>query len=90
MHAFATGRIDGYFDNNVPEEFFKLLALYISSNTLSLLPWAVQFGQDQIETMTLQAASILEAFDDFSLTVPKWYSRTKEDLTFMKADHGRS
>ncbi len=32
---FASGMVDGYFDGNVPFDFWKLLGLYISSNTLS-------------------------------------------------------
>lgn len=35
---FASGRINGYFDSDVPETFFKLLALYIGINTLSSVP----------------------------------------------------
>lgn len=35
---FASGIINGYFDNEVPLEFWKLLALYISSNMLSSIP----------------------------------------------------
>ncbi len=34
-HLFASGMVDGYFDGEVPMAFWKLLALYISSNTLS-------------------------------------------------------
>ena len=32
---FASGMVNGYFDDNVPMGFWRLLALYISSNTLS-------------------------------------------------------
>ena len=32
---FASGMVNGYFDGHVPQEFWRLLALYISSNTLS-------------------------------------------------------
>ena len=40
-------------------EFWELLALYISSNSLSSLPWAIPFGQEEIDVMTKQAADIL-------------------------------
>ena len=43
--AFASGMVDGYFGGEVPMEFWKLLALYICSNTLSSLPWAIPFGE---------------------------------------------
>lgn len=39
--SFTSGIIDGYFDNEVPLEFWKLLALYISSNILSSISWAI-------------------------------------------------
>lgn len=78
--AFATGRVDGYFNHEVPEEFFKLLAVYIASNILSSLPWAISFGQKEIETMKKLAEHNLDAFDNFSRTTPKWYSETKHNL----------
>jgi aminoglycoside phosphotransferase (APT) family kinase protein len=37
--AFASGMVDGYFNSDVPMEFWKLLALYISSNTLGYPFW---------------------------------------------------
>ena len=43
--SFATGIVDGYFDGQVPEEFWRLLALYICNNTLGSLPWAIPFGE---------------------------------------------
>lgn len=70
---FATGMVDGYFDYNVPLEFWKLLALYISSNTLSSLPWAIPFGQREIDVMMGQAKDVLEWYDGMKNPVPKWY-----------------
>lgn len=72
---FATGMIDGYFDGEVPMEFWKLLALYISSNSLSSLPWAIPFGQGEIDVMTKQAKDILGWYDGMKNVVPSWYRR---------------
>jgi len=36
---FASGMVDGYFENNVPNDFWCLLALYICNNSLGSLPW---------------------------------------------------
>lgn len=72
---FATGMVDGYFDSNVPREFWDLLALYISSNTLSSLPWAIPFGEGEIEVMRNQARNILNWYDGMRNTVPTWYSK---------------
>lgn len=71
--AFASGMVDGYFDGKIPMEFWKLLALYISSNTLSSLPWAISFGEDEIHVMRRQARSVLEWYNDMQRVVPGWY-----------------
>ena len=71
--AFASGMVDGYFDAEIPMEFWKLLALYISSNTLSSLPWAISFGEKEIQTMRKQAAEVLLWYDNMRNPVPSWY-----------------
>lgn len=74
---FATGMVDGYFDGEVPMEFWKLLALYISSNSLSSLPWAIPFGQGEIDVMTKQAEEIISWYDGMKKVVPGWYERVE-------------
>lgn len=70
---FASGRINGYFANNVPEDFFRLLAFYICSNTLSSIYWAIPFGQAEINTMLKQASDVLRWYEDMTNVIPKWY-----------------
>lgn len=71
--VFAKGLVDGYFDGCPPEDFWKLLALYISSNTLSSLPWAMPFGQDEVDVMKRQAEEVLSWYNNMEQTVPGWY-----------------
>ena len=73
--AFASGLVDGYFDGPVPLEFWQLLALYISSNTLSSLPWAIPYGEGEIHVMRNQAAEILTWYDHFCTVIPSWYHK---------------
>ena len=73
--AFATGMVDGYFDGNAPEQFWRLLALYISSNTLSSLPWAIPFGEKEINVMINQAKDVLSWYNDMKNIVPSWYKK---------------
>ncbi len=70
---FASGMVNGYFENAVPLEFWKLLALYIASNTLSSLYWAIPFGEGEIATMQNQAQDILKWYDNMRSSVPSWY-----------------
>ena len=72
---FASGMINGYFDNEVPIEFWKLLALYISSNMLSSIPWAIPFGESEVNTMLHQAKDVLSWYDNMQSPVPAWYKK---------------
>lgn len=72
-HEFASGQINGYFNDHVPEDFWKLLMLYITVNSLSSLPWAISFGEKEIKTMRRGAEKLLENYDDFNRIVPSWY-----------------
>ena len=71
--VFASGLVDGYFDSCVPEEFWRLLALYISSNTLSSVPWAIPFGQEEIEVMLNQVKDVLSWYENMQRIIPTWY-----------------
>lgn len=70
---FASGMVNGYFNDNVPMEFWKLLALYISSNTLSSVYWAIPFGQDEVNTMLNQVKEVLSWYDNMRNPMPTWY-----------------
>ena len=70
---FAAGQLDGYFGGEPPLNFFRLLCLYIASNTLSSVPWAIPFGQREVDTMTAQAQEVLSWFDGMENPVPIWY-----------------
>ena len=73
--AFASGIVDGYFEGNVPMDFWKLLALYICSNTLGSLPWAIPFGEGEIQVMRKQAAQVLQWYDGMKNVIPCWYGK---------------
>lgn len=71
--CFATGQLNGYFGSEPPLEFFKLMAFYISSNTLSSIYWAIPFGQAEIDTMMRQSQDVLSWYDNMRNPVPTWY-----------------
>lgn len=75
--AYASGNIDGYFEHHIPDIFFPLLALYIAVNQISSLPWAIQFGDTEINFMKELSDQILGWYDDFNTTIPKWYKSIK-------------
>lgn len=73
---FAIGIIDGYFDNEPPIDFWKCLAFYIASNTLSSIYFAVDFGQSDLDVMMKQSQDVLSWYDNFEKVVPIWYMKT--------------
>ena len=70
---FACGMVDGYFGGQPPLLFWQLLALYISSNTLSSIPWAIPFGQKEIDVMLNQTKEVLSWHDNMQNPIPTWY-----------------
>lgn len=74
--SLARGMVDGYFCGNIPDMFWRLLELYISSNTLSSVYWALPFGQIEVDTMLAQAAEVFDWYDGMTRVVPRWYSET--------------
>jgi aminoglycoside phosphotransferase (APT) family kinase protein len=71
--SFSSGMIDGYFGSVVPMDFWRLLALYIASNTLSSVPWAIPFGQAEVDTMLNQAKEVLLWYEHMQNPLPTWY-----------------
>ena len=70
---FASGQLHGYFGGEPPEEFFRLLALYLASNMLSSITWAVQCETSDMAFMQELNRSTLLAYDNMQTCVPSWY-----------------
>jgi len=70
---FAIGQMRGYFDGEPPLEFFKLICLYIASNMLSSLYWAIPFGQSELDFMMKLNEDTLGWYDNMRNPVPNWY-----------------
>lgn len=71
--VFASGYINGYFNHQVPDLFFRLLALYIANNQLSSIPWAIPFGKEEVNTMLRITNNVYYWYDGFNTYIPNWY-----------------
>ncbi|WP_105242813.1 aminoglycoside phosphotransferase family protein [Streptococcus suis] len=71
--AFARGQVEAYFDGVIPEEFWRLMALYVTVNSLGALSWAEQVDSEQIPLMKLQAQKISGWYEYFNHHLPRWY-----------------
>ncbi|MBR3077388.1 MAG: phosphotransferase [Oscillospiraceae bacterium] len=70
--ALARGQVDGYFDGGVPEEFWRLMLLYLCSGVLGSLPWAIPYGEAEVRVMREQAKRVAGWYADG--VVPAWYA----------------
>lgn len=70
---FASGQIKAYFEDEIPEDFFRLLKYYFAVNALGSVPWAIKFGQKEIDVMIEQAQTILSWYPDPSQITPNWF-----------------
>lgn len=70
---FETGLINGYFDNNIPSDFFKILKFYTIEGIISHLPWAMTFGEEEVKTALKMYQEALKWYDNFNLEIPTWY-----------------
>ena len=72
---FASGYINGYFENNVPNDFFKLMLLYISSNQISTVAWAKSFGEKEVDIAINQTKRVIQWYDNYKNYIPSWYMK---------------
>lgn len=70
---FQTGLINGYFDNKIPEDFFPILALYAVEHLISYIPWALKFGEKEIQKGYQNYEKIMKWYDNMNLIIPTWY-----------------
>lgn len=70
---FALGQIHGYFDSNVPDDFFKLMSLYNARNLIASVPWSITFGNQELEETFENIRLVYEAYDGFKRYIPNWY-----------------
>lgn len=71
--AFASGQIDGYFNRKPPEEFWTLLAYYLSASAITSIVWSKYFAPEQMKSIIKLNKDILLWFDEMKNIVPTWY-----------------
>ncbi|UOB19572.1 hypothetical protein [Macrococcus armenti] len=49
------------------------MSVYIATNILSSLPWAVPFGDKEIQVMKVEYEVQRKYYEDFNIVIPKWY-----------------
>lgn len=72
--AFASGMIDGYFDGEIPAQFWKLLAIYTCCQSLFFFTSSRRIQNLNCRKKILsQAENVLCWYDKMRIAVPVWY-----------------
>lgn len=70
---FAKGMLHGYFKGTPPMEFFFLLKLYVLTNAVGSIPWAIHNSPDSMDFVLEMIRETLKDYEDLSSPIPKWY-----------------
>ncbi|MBR5658500.1 MAG: phosphotransferase [Lachnospiraceae bacterium] len=71
---YCIGQIDAYFDDEIPDDFWRANAVYVAQASLFSIVWAEPFGQEDIDGMVRRAKTALVDHDAFRQIIPKWYT----------------
>lgn len=71
---YCIGQIDAYFDDQIPEDFWITLAVYVAHASLHSIKWAEKFGQKEIDGMVARCRMAFDDYDNFQRYIPKWYT----------------
>lgn len=69
--AFNKGIIDGYFSNNIPNEFWMFLKILSILTMIQMSSWYI--NRNNKEYVFLVEEHLLKAYGDTSNNIPKWY-----------------
>ena len=70
---YCIGQIEGYFNDQVPEQFWETLAVYVAHSSLYSIEWATQFDEEEILGMVQRYHASIKHFDHYKQIVPTWY-----------------
>lgn len=72
---YCIGQINAYFDDDVPGDFWDILAVYVAHAALYSIKWAERFGQDEIENMVRICKKSFDHYNNFKNSIPNWYKK---------------
>ena len=71
--SFSVGQIDGYFANNIPEDFWRLYSIYSAMVLFSSVVWSINKSPEQLDKFIERTHLILEDHKNFEKLKPVWY-----------------
>ncbi|MXV44650.1 phosphotransferase [Saccharibacter sp. 17.LH.SD] len=72
--AFAMGQMDGYFGNEVPGSYWKLVAFYELAQVFHAYPVGIGLGGDEADEVRHIFDGVAERLDFDKASIPDWYA----------------
>lgn len=73
--AFATGQIDGYFENNIPDAFWILFTFYSACSAVTSIVWAKYFAPECMDEIMKLNMDIVRWHNEMKNPIPVWYEK---------------
>lgn len=77
--SFSIGQIQGYYENNIPQDFWMLYSIYVAMTIFSTVVWSLRVSPEQLDKMIERISIVLEDHKNFELLIPTWY---KSEILF--------
>lgn len=70
---FCIGQIEAYFNNDIPESFWKILSVYVAQSVLYSIKWAEPYGEKEVEHMRNICIRVAKDYHHFDQIIPSWF-----------------
>ncbi|PKK98061.1 MAG: aminoglycoside phosphotransferase [Tenericutes bacterium HGW-Tenericutes-2] len=72
---YSIGQIDAYFDDEVPNDFWEILSVYVAHSALYSIEWARPFGKKDVDVMKEICLKSFKHYNHFKTHIPIWYKK---------------
>lgn len=72
---FSVGQIKGYYNGDIPENFWTLYSIYVAMTIISSVVWTLKAIPDQLDEMIERLYSVLEDHKYFDQLEPHWFKQ---------------
>lgn len=73
---FSRGQIDGYFNSEIPDNFFDIMAFHTAMKWIATIVWMIHTN-DKVcyDEMLVAKDNILKDYCNFTNVIPSWYHK---------------
>lgn len=72
---FAVGQLHGYFDYNVPSDFWDIYTVYMGMSIFSSIVWSLKQHPSILDSMIGNLHQIMNDHNGFTSSIPAWYKQ---------------